>query len=77
MLLRILSAIAVFIASSVQSAALYAVIAHHPNPKPAYILSSAIAVLFDILSFTGVYLILRPRNLTSVDTIKGISPVSH
>ncbi|HEV7220696.1 MAG: hypothetical protein ACHP8A_11380 [Terriglobales bacterium] len=69
-MLRILSAIAVFIASTVQSAALYAVISHHPNPKPAYVLSSAIAVFFDALSFAGVYFILRPRSLTSVGMLK-------
>jgi hypothetical protein len=61
MLLRSLSAIAVFIASVVQSAALYAVVAHHPNANAGYMFITVIAVFLDALSFAGVYFILHPR----------------
>ena len=59
MMLRILSAVSVFVASLSMTIALYNVIAHHPNATMAYHFVSFVAVCVNCLSFAGVWFILR------------------
>ena len=61
MIIRTLSAISVFIASVAISIALYRVVTHHPQATLIYRFGYIIEGCVNILCFTGVYFILKPR----------------
>ena len=65
MMLRVLSAISVFVVSVISSAAVYHLVAptsHHPitSYSLGQMFGSMILICVCVLAFVGVYLILRP-----------------